>query len=231
MTLPSRTDAMTELVLIGAGGLTRETLEVIAAINDVDPAWKPIAILDDDTEVAGTHVARLPVVGPVEAIDSFPNAAVVICVASPTRPNSRKAISERLGCRGVTAERFATLIHPAASLARTTSVGHGSVIMAGVVSTADVTIGRHAIVMPGTVLTHDDVVADYVTSAAGVRLAGGVHVGEGAYLGAGAVVREHRTIDAGAVVGMGAVVIDDVPAGDTWVGCPARPLGSDRTRP
>ncbi|MBE3120403.1 MAG: acetyltransferase, partial [Candidatus Atribacteria bacterium] len=39
-----------------------------------------------------------------------------------------------------------------------------------------------------------------------------------------ATVKQGITIGNRAVIGCGAVVVDDIPAGETWVGVPARPL-------
>ena len=50
-------------------------------------------------------------------------------------------------------------------------------------------------------------------------------VRQGASIGAGAVILPGLTIGAGAMIGAGAVVTKSVPAGETWVGNPARPIG------
>lgn len=49
-------------------------------------------------------------------------------------------------------------------------------------------------------------------------------VEQGASIGAGAVILPGRRIGSGALIGAGAVVTHDVPAGETWVGNPARPM-------
>ena len=47
-------------------------------------------------------------------------------------------------------------------------------------------------------------------------------VGKGASIGGGAVILPGITIGESAMIGAGAVVTRDVPAGETWVGNPAR---------
>jgi acetyltransferase-like isoleucine patch superfamily enzyme len=47
-------------------------------------------------------------------------------------------------------------------------------------------------------------------------------------VGAGAVVLPGVTIGEGATVGAGAVVTDDVPAGQVWLGVPARKMEAER---
>jgi acetyltransferase-like isoleucine patch superfamily enzyme len=71
---------------------------------------------------------------------------------------------------------------------------------------------------------HDAVVEDFAMIAPGSVLSGFVRVGEAAYVGGGARVRQRSHIGAKALVGLGAVVIGDVPAGQSVVGNPARVL-------
>ncbi len=49
-------------------------------------------------------------------------------------------------------------------------------------------------------------------------------VGQGALVGIGATVMPGRSVGDWSVVGAGACVIEDVPAGVTVVGVPAKPL-------
>ena len=209
------------LVIVGAGGFARETVEAIRAVNAVAPRWELLGFVDDDPDLEGVEIQGIPVLGPVAMVQELDGSSVVVCTGRPDNYFSRSQIVERLD---LPLSRYATVVHPTASLAPSTSVGRGTVILAGVVTTASVHIGRHVMVMPGAVFTHDDHLANFVTVASRVCLGGGVRVCEGAYLGAGALVRESRTIGSWALVGMGAVVTKNIPRSEVWAGVPARKI-------
>lgn len=210
---------MRDLLIAGAGGLARETASAVAAINAVGPQWTLRGFLDDDPTLHGTTVSGVPVIGPLDAVADHPDAALVVCIANPRNPGVRGLVTRRLGLPG---DRYATIVHPSASVGTGCSVGPGSVILAQTVLTADVRVGAHVAVMPQVVLTHDDEVGDFATIASGVRVSGGVVIGAAAYLGTGALIRESLRIGARSIVGMGSVLLRDVPAGEVWAGNPAR---------
>ncbi|MEN3362124.1 MAG: hypothetical protein V7637_6106 [Mycobacteriales bacterium] len=214
------------MLLVGAGGLARETLAAIRSGGA--PAYRPLGILDDDPARHGSEVDGLRVLGPIDAAHDHPDAAVLLCTGSARDPASRLRLARRLALPD---DRYGTVVHPAASLAPGTVLGPGCIVLAGCVVTAPQPVGRHVVAMPQVLLTHDDEVGDYVTMAGRVALAGTVRVGEGAYLGAGALVREGLTVGAWSVVGMGAVVLAAVPPGEVWVGAPARRLRAAATEP
>jgi sugar O-acyltransferase (sialic acid O-acetyltransferase NeuD family) len=209
------------LLVIGAGGFGRETLEAVRACNRVRPTWDVVGFLDDDPALHGRDVDGVPVVGGVDDLVHHPSAAAVVTIGNPSDFTWRQRIVDRLGSPPA---RWATVVHPSASIPPSASVGEGTVVLAGVVATTGVEIGAHVAVMPSVVFTHDDVIGDFATLGSGVRLAGGVTVGEGAYIGAGALIRERCQIGAWALVGMGAGVTGDVPGGEVWAGLPARRL-------
>ncbi len=208
-----------ELLLVGAGGLGREAAEAARAANTVGPTWKLLGFLDDDHAKHGQVIAGLPVLGPAEAVHDYPRAQILLCPGRPDNYTSRQVLADRLGMDDC---RYATVVHPSATLGTTCLVGPGSVLLAHVDLTAGVTVGRHVVVMPQVVLTHDVRVDDFATVASGVRLGGACHIGSGAYIGSGACLREGIRVGDLAMVGMGAVVTRDVPPKRMWFGVPAR---------
>lgn len=200
------------VLLVGASGLAREVLASgMAGI---------MGILDDDAALHGTVVGGVPVVGAIDTALAR-EERLLVCIGPS---GSRRSVVRRLRDLGIADERYATHVAGSAWVGSTSAVGRGSILLDGVVVTADARIGRHVVVMPNCTVTHDDVVEDFATLAAGVALGGGVTLGEAAYVGMNASVRQRVRVGAEATIGMGAAVVDDVPAGETWAGVPARPM-------
>lgn len=206
-----------QLLLVAASGLAREVLAVVRTRGGFDVA----GFLDDSPALQGTTIDGVPVLGTIEEVPAHPWCDVLVCAG---RGAAREAIVARLGALEVSPARYATVVHPSVDVPVGCEVGSGSIVLAGVVMTTSITLGEHVVVMPNVTLTHDDVLQDYATVCAGVALGGGVVVGRGAYLGMSSSVREHAVVGPGATLGMGAVLLQDLPAGETWAGVPARAL-------
>jgi sugar O-acyltransferase (sialic acid O-acetyltransferase NeuD family) len=211
------------LVLVGASGLA---VEVAECVRRQGRAVR--GCFDDDPALAGTSLpGGVRVLGTTdslathEAVSNGELGALVLCIG---HGSDRRRVVGRLAAMGFGPERFTTVLDPSVVLPVGCHVGPGSVLLAGVVVTAPISIGAHVVVMPHVTLTHDDVVGDYVTLAAGVSLGGGVRVESEAYVGMNASVHPHRTVGARSTLGMGAALIHDLPAGETWAGVPARLL-------
>lgn len=117
---------------------------------------------------------------------------------------------------------FATLIHPKSSISKRSSIGVGTVVMAGVVVNSSSKIGKHAILNTNCSVDHDCLIEDYVHISPNAALAGGVQVGEGSHIGIGASVIQGIKIGKWCTIGAGAVIIRDVPDYATVVGNPGR---------
>ena len=212
-----------QLILVAASGLALETAEAARASG-----YAVRGCVDDDEALWGSCAGGwLPVLGGLSTVVEHPSDKVVLCAGKGA---VRALIAKRLAAQGITASRFATVVHPSVAVPPSCSIGAGSVVLAGCVLTASVTVGEHVVAMPQVTLTHDDVVDDFATLCADVTLGGFVHVGRAAYLGMSASVRERVRVGEGSTLGMGSVLLRDLPDGEVWAGVPARRLGAD-TRP
>jgi sugar O-acyltransferase (sialic acid O-acetyltransferase NeuD family) len=206
----------TPLVLLAASGLAREVMASLEQQSELEVR----GILDDAPNLQSHPVGSTTVVGTLDQAGEHGDAQLLVCAGSG---RSRAAIVARLRHRGIGDDRYATVVHPSAVVPSTCRIGRGSIVLARTVLTSDVVVGQHVVAMPNVTLTHDNQIDEFVTLCAGVSLGGSVHVEAWAYLGMNSSVREHTTVGAGSVLGMGAVLLRDLPAGQTWVGVPAGP--------
>lgn len=139
-------------------------------------------------------------------------------------------------------------VHHGATIGAGTRVWQFSVVMDGAVIGADCSLNAHTLVESGARIGDRVTLKCGVYVWDGVTLEDDVFVGpnavftndkaprsrvrpteftktlvrRGASIGGGAVILPGVTIGEGAMIGAGAVVTCDVPAGETWIGNPAR---------
>lgn len=133
----------------------------------------------------------------------------------------RLSLHERLTGEGL---KPVTIAHPTAWIADNAVIGEGSQILAGAIISNEASIGRQCIINTKASVDHEVVLEDGVEIAPGATLCGDIHVGAGAWVCAGATVLPRLKIGQDAIIGAGAVVTKDVPAGATVVGVPAKPV-------
>lgn len=204
------------LVILGAGGFARETLDVVDAINADTPSWDVLGFLvDPQFGQAGTLIQEKLILGGFDWLTQYPDVRVVCAVGAPEH---RRRLIGRIQVYGV---KFATLIHPTVIRTRWIRIGDGVVIAAGSVLSNTIQIGDHVHINPSSTIGHDVTLGAFVSLAPGSLISGNVEVREGAYIGTGAKIIEKKIIGSWSIIGAGATVVKDVPPNTTVVGTPA----------
>ena len=149
-----------DLIILGAGGSSREILGAAEDINRREPQWRVLGFLDDNPALLGKTVDGLPVLGPLAAAREH-TAQLIVGIASWRKPGARRDVVLRLG---LPRERYATVIHPSASINSRVTIASAAIITGGVRLRAGCYLG------------------------AGCTIMNGVTVNEGALVGIGSVV-------------------------------------------
>jgi len=208
---------MKELLILGAGPHAQEMADIVQQINHVAPTWNLLGFLVPEAQaerVGETLGCGYSVLGTFVAVECYPDAFL--------------AMEYNCGFPDLTCERVTSLVAPTAFVASTARIGRGCVIYPHCFVGHNAILGDRVFVLGGSVINHDAVLEDDVTVASQVSLAGFVHVEAGCYLGQACTVRQYLRIGRGSLIGMGSVVIADVPPNSVMVGNPARKL-RDRT--
>ena len=150
---------MKDIVIIGAGGVGRETAWIIEQINMKKPTWNIIGFVDDNKEIWNGEINGYKVLGNLSCLNDLENKF-----------------------------EFATIIHPDAYLNRTIEIGRGSIVYPGVIMTTNISIGNHVIVSPKCGIGHDSVIKDYVSLLWNVNISGFDVIEEGVLIGSGATI-------------------------------------------
>lgn len=101
-------------------------------------------------------------------------------------------------------------------------IGSNTCIDRGALS--DTIIGNYVKINNLCHIAHNNVIGDNVEITGCVNISGGNVIEENVWLAPNSSIVGYVHIGKGAVVGMGAVVLKDIPAGETWIGNPAHKL-------
>jgi len=202
---------MKRLAILGAGGHGK----VVADCADLNE-WD--VVFFDDSWPSKKNNAHWPVVGNtsdlLERAKEFDGVLVAI-----GNNAARCGELDKLASAGA---NIPVLIHPSATISRHTSIGLGTIILAGTVINVDCNIGKGVIINTGSTVDHDCILGDFVHICPGTNLAGGVVVGNYSWVGIGSAVRQMIDIGSEVMVGAGAVVVSNISNSCVVTGVPAR---------
>lgn len=215
---------MKNIVIVGAGGVGRETSLIIQQINELKSTWNLIGFIDDDVNSWGNVINGYPVIGGMDSLEKLSlDTYVVVAIANY---KVKKRIVNKINNRF----KFATIVHPRVWLHDYMTLGEGTIIYEGAILTTNIKVGNHVIISPKCGIGHDSIIKDYVSLLWNVNISGNDIIEEGVMMGSASTVIQGKRIGKGSTVGAGAVVIDNIDSYSTVVGVPAKVIKVDYER-
>jgi acetyltransferase EpsM len=204
--------ARQKLIVLGSRAFAEEVADLVSDCDE----YELVAFGENwDRDRCRNRLLGLPIIW-VDELAPLAASHLAVCAIGTTHRSIFVKQAQALNIP------FATVRHPTARVSRTSTVGPGSILSAGVIVAAHTTLGEHVIVNRGVLIGHHTKIGSYVTISPGANIAGRVSIGDGTYIGIGAIVLDSITVGAGSVVGAGSLVTKDVPDHVQVMGVPAR---------
>ena len=179
-----------------AGG----SVQIIDLLLD-DNLASDIRIYDDREDAQGCEVLGVPVVGPIDRIDSdasdgFIDSAVIAVGSVVPRRELFERFSE-------TSLYFPNIISSKSIISRTTVLGVGNIVLPNVYLGPRVSIGDNNYFTVSTVVNHDSIIGSGCYFSTAVSVAGRVKIGDYCRFDTACCVTADAVVQSNALIGPG----------------------------
>lgn len=206
------------LYIFGASGFSREVADIALNLN-----YKEIKFIDlvpGQDEITGFEIIAEDYLGKLD----LEQCEFIIGVGEGS-------IRERIFNK-FSDLKYINLIHPSVTFGNKQyeqiKLQKGNILCAGARLTSNIKMGNFGVYNLNITVGHDCVIDDFVTISPGANVSGNVHLKNCTYIGTGATILQGHslekklTINEGATVGAGAVVVKEVSSNTIVKGIPAK---------
>lgn len=201
---------MYDIVILGAGGMGRETFEVVEDTFGNDSNYRVKGFLSDVPNMLDDFTGYPPLIGTIKDYEIQPNDRFILAIGDVA---GRRQIAESILQRG---GEFITLIHPAAHIFRSAKIGRGVIIFPCAYVGADAKIGDFCLMNAHSLAGHDTILGNFSEMAPYSILGGGTVTGEECFFCMHAVTAPKTKLGNRVIISQGSTNKEN-PADDSFV--------------
>lgn len=176
-------------------------------------------ILND--ALAGQEINNMPVLGKLSDAPAF-EAQGYKFIFTIYKIGGQPQRIQLFNNLGIAESSLFTFIHPLAYVAPDAAIAPGVVIMPNANISHGTSIQLGSLIMSNAYIGHDTIVGKHCFVAATSCTGSYVTVGNGVWIGFNATIRGRQKVGRYAAIGIGSVVVSDIPDEELWIGNPAR---------
>lgn len=200
------------LGIYGAGGVGREARDIAELLG----LWDETVFIDD---IAGEGLLHGLKRMPYEKFCRCYNPEATEIIVAVGEPEHKIALYHKVKHAGYLLTK---LVHPMACISPSAVLGEGVIVKMGSFISCDTVIEANTSIEIGCMIAHDCVIQESSQISSGVSLGGGSMVGTGVFIGMNACVKEKTKIGSHSIIGMGSIVLRDIPENVIAWGNPAK---------
>ncbi|WP_455584543.1 acetyltransferase [Bacteroides sp.] len=205
-------------VIVGAG-----TYGEVYSAYLLEAGVDVVGFLDDNSDLHGSDVNGIPVLGGINLLDSLKYTNQVESVYCPIGNNKLRV--EILTKAKEFGYQIPNYIHSTVNLSPNVEIGEGVYILLNTSIMPYVTIRNYVMISMNANIAHHSVLEEGTFISTGVNFGAGIVAHRYSYIGISATVMTGiKTLGENCLIGAGAVVIKDIPEKAVVAGVPAKVL-------
>ena len=198
------------LILIGAGGHARSSIDVIednneynilgliGSTNEIGRQVMGYSVIDDDNDLAN-------VISSLE--NKHGDVVGIITVGQIKSYEVRASLYKKLLDLKKVSK---TIISSRSYVSRSAEILKGTMIFHGALVNANARIKENTIINSRALIEHDSQVGSHCHISTDVTINGGVLVGNGTFIGSGSIIKEGVKIGSNCIIGMGQKIMNNI---------------------
>ena len=157
-----------------------------------------------------------------ELIKKYPN--VLITVGQIKSAQLRERLFNTAKQLGAV---FPIIISSLARVARSATIGEGTVVMHQAVINSGVVLGCNTIINTGAILEHETCIGNHNHVSTRATINGNCMLGNHCFIGSGVVVNQAISIPSNTIIGSGSLVLKDIKKSGVYFGSPVNKALND----
>jgi sugar O-acyltransferase (sialic acid O-acetyltransferase NeuD family) len=199
---------MDSIIILGAGGHARSSIDVIKQTGKYDI----YGVIDNDPKIKS--ILDLKIIGNDNNLEEIRKscANAFIGIGQIKSPKARIKILQKLKKIDY---KLPCIISPTSTVSKYSNISEASIIFNNVIIGPNSSIGYNSIINNFSLIEHDCIIGNNVHVSTNVTINGNVSVGSETFIGSGSIIKQGVRIGSNCFIKMGSTITKDLSDNET----------------